>query len=211
MKVSILDDYDDTLRTLDCFEELKGHQVEIWTDHVQDVDTLAERLKDTEVLVLIRERTEIPAPLIRRLRKLRLISQRSVYPRTSGFGARCGARSCRNSVAAVIKPRPPITPSAASNLARNTPRPRLNETSAAATKAVMAIAPTSWSARPHQEKSSRRFECILRLLLLLFNLALKKIVQDRSEHNDCSELANLIPGRNHDRSQDVGCQRQFQR
>jgi D-3-phosphoglycerate dehydrogenase / 2-oxoglutarate reductase len=80
MKVSILDDYDDTLRTLDCFEELKGHQVEIWTDHVQDVDTLAERLKDTEVLVLIRERTEIPAPLIRRLRKLRLISQRSVYP-----------------------------------------------------------------------------------------------------------------------------------
>jgi hypothetical protein len=69
MKVSILDDYDDTLRTLDCFEELKGHQVEIWTDHVQDVDTLAERLKDTEVLVLIRERTEIPAPLIRRLRQ----------------------------------------------------------------------------------------------------------------------------------------------
>jgi D-3-phosphoglycerate dehydrogenase / 2-oxoglutarate reductase len=80
MKISILDDYCNTLRTLACFGELKGHDVDIWTDHAQDIDTLAERLKDTEALVLIRERTEIRAPLIRRLRKLRLISQRSVYP-----------------------------------------------------------------------------------------------------------------------------------
>jgi D-3-phosphoglycerate dehydrogenase len=54
--------------------------VEIWNDHVQDVDTLAGRLKDTEALVLIRERTQIRAPLIERLKNLRLISQRSVYP-----------------------------------------------------------------------------------------------------------------------------------
>jgi D-3-phosphoglycerate dehydrogenase len=47
---------------------------------VQDVDALAERLRDTEVLVLIRERTQIRAPLIARLPKLRLISQRSVFP-----------------------------------------------------------------------------------------------------------------------------------
>jgi D-3-phosphoglycerate dehydrogenase / 2-oxoglutarate reductase len=80
MKISILDDYGDTLRTLDCFKELKGHEVKIWTDHVGDVDVLAEWLKDTEALVLIRERTEIRAPLIKRLPKLRLISQRSVYP-----------------------------------------------------------------------------------------------------------------------------------
>src|SRR5919197_3820551 len=80
MKVSILDDYDDTLRTLDCFAKLSGHAVEVFTDHVQDVDALAERLRDTEALVLIRERTEIRAPLLRRLPKLRLISQRSVYP-----------------------------------------------------------------------------------------------------------------------------------
>ena len=60
MRVSILDDYHDTLRTLACFKKLKGHDVEIWNDHVQDVDTLAERLKDTEALVLIRERTEDP-------------------------------------------------------------------------------------------------------------------------------------------------------
>jgi D-3-phosphoglycerate dehydrogenase len=80
MKVSILDDYDDTLRTLDSFTKLAGHEVEVWTDHIQEVDALAERLRETEALVLIRERTEIREPLLRRLPKLRLISQRSVYP-----------------------------------------------------------------------------------------------------------------------------------
>jgi D-3-phosphoglycerate dehydrogenase len=80
MRISILDDYDDTLRTLDCFTKLSGHDVEVWTDHVEDVDVLAERLRETEALVLIRERTKIRAPLLRRLPKLRLISQRSVYP-----------------------------------------------------------------------------------------------------------------------------------
>jgi len=80
MNITILDDYFDTLRTLDCFEKLAGHDVTIWNDHVQDTDALAARLKDTEVLVLIRERTKIREPLLERLPKLRLISQRSVYP-----------------------------------------------------------------------------------------------------------------------------------
>jgi D-3-phosphoglycerate dehydrogenase len=80
VKISILDDYFDTLRTLDCFRQLAGHDVTIWNDHVQDVDVLAERLKDTEALVLIRERTQIRTPLLERLPKLKLISQRSVFP-----------------------------------------------------------------------------------------------------------------------------------
>ena len=80
MKVSILDDYVDTLRTLACFSKLDGHDVTIWNDHVQDVDALAERLHDCEALVLIRERTAIRAPLLERLPALRLISQRSAYP-----------------------------------------------------------------------------------------------------------------------------------
>ena len=80
MKVTILDDYFDTLRTLPCFARLAGHEVTIWNDHVQDIDALAERLRDTEALVLIRERTQIRAPLLDRLDALRLISQRSVYP-----------------------------------------------------------------------------------------------------------------------------------
>ena len=80
MKVSVLDDYFDTIRTLDCFAKLKGHDVTIWNDHLQDVDKLAGRLQDTEALVLIRERTQIRTPLLERLPKLKLISQRSVYP-----------------------------------------------------------------------------------------------------------------------------------
>src|SRR5437899_2054279 len=80
MKISILDDYHDTLRTLACFSKLAGHEVEIWNDHVQDVEQVARRLKDTEALVLIRERTQIRAPLLERLDRLKLISQRSVYP-----------------------------------------------------------------------------------------------------------------------------------
>ena len=80
MKISILDDYFDTLRTLQCFAKLAGNDVTIWNDHVQDVEVLAERLRDTEVLVLIRERTQIRGPLLERLPKLKLISQRSVYP-----------------------------------------------------------------------------------------------------------------------------------
>jgi D-3-phosphoglycerate dehydrogenase / 2-oxoglutarate reductase len=78
--VSILDDYFDTLHTLPCFAKLAPFDVTIWNDHAQDVDVLAERLKDSEVLVLIRERTKIQAPLLARLPNLRLISQRSVYP-----------------------------------------------------------------------------------------------------------------------------------
>jgi len=80
MKVAILDDWFDTLRTLPCFEKLTGHEVTVFTDHVQDTEALAERLADFDALVLIRERTEIRAPLLERLPNLRLISQRSVYP-----------------------------------------------------------------------------------------------------------------------------------
>jgi len=80
VKITILDDYFDTLRTLACFRKLDGHEVTVWNDHTEDLDTLAARLKDTEVLVLIRERTQIREPLLDRLDALRLISQRSVYP-----------------------------------------------------------------------------------------------------------------------------------
>ena len=80
MNIAILDDYHDTLRTLQCFRKLAGHEVKVWNDHVQDTDRLAERLKEAQALVLIRERTQIRAPLLERLPKLRLISQRSVWP-----------------------------------------------------------------------------------------------------------------------------------
>lgn len=80
MNITILDDYFDTIRTLPCCQKLQGHHLTIWNDHVQDTETLAERLKDTDVLVLIRERTKISGELLERLPRLKLISQRSVYP-----------------------------------------------------------------------------------------------------------------------------------
>lgn len=80
MKVHILDDWFDTLRTLASFERLSGHDVTVWTDHTEDVDVLAERLAEAEALVLFRERTPVTAALLERLPGLKLISQRSVYP-----------------------------------------------------------------------------------------------------------------------------------
>ena len=80
MKITILDDYFDTLRALPCFKTLDRHDVEVWTTHTQDEDELVERLAETEALVLIRERTQIQGSLLQRLPKLKLISQRSVYP-----------------------------------------------------------------------------------------------------------------------------------
>ena len=80
MNISILDDWQDTIRTLPCFAKVRGHDVTVWNDHSKDVDVLAARLKDTEALTLLRERTPIPAALLERLDTLRIISQVSVYP-----------------------------------------------------------------------------------------------------------------------------------
>jgi D-3-phosphoglycerate dehydrogenase len=80
MNITVLDDYQNVVRSLEAFQKIAAHDVTVWNDHTKDVDVLAERLRDTEALVLIRERTPIRAPLIARLPKLKLISQRSVYP-----------------------------------------------------------------------------------------------------------------------------------
>ena len=80
MNITIFDDYQNVVTSLNCFAKLAGHNVTVWNDHTKDVDVLAERLKDAEALVLIRERTPIRTPLIERLPKLRLISHRGVYP-----------------------------------------------------------------------------------------------------------------------------------
>ncbi len=80
MKVHILDDWFDTLRTLPCFAKLAGHDVTVWTDHEPDPTRLAARVKDAEALVLFRERTKITADLLGQLPNLKLVSQRSVYP-----------------------------------------------------------------------------------------------------------------------------------
>ncbi len=80
MKVHILDDWFETLSSLPCFKKLAGHDVTVWTDHEPDPAKLANRVAEAEALVLFRERTAITADLLNRLPKLKLISQRSVYP-----------------------------------------------------------------------------------------------------------------------------------
>ena len=80
MNITILDDYQDAVRTLKCFAKLAPHHVTIWNDHTKDVEVLAQRLRDTEALVLIRERTPVTAALLERLGRLKIISQVGVYP-----------------------------------------------------------------------------------------------------------------------------------
>ena len=75
VQVIILDDYQDAVRTLDCFALLAGLHVRIYTDSVRDLDQLAVRLLDADALVLIRERTHITADLLDRLPRLKLIAQ----------------------------------------------------------------------------------------------------------------------------------------
>ena len=80
MNIAILDDTYDIVRTLPSFARIKSHAVTVWQDHTKDIDILAGRLRDTEVLMLLRERTPIPAGLIDRLPKLRLITLNGVTP-----------------------------------------------------------------------------------------------------------------------------------
>jgi D-3-phosphoglycerate dehydrogenase len=75
MKIAIPDDYQDAVKTLDCFQKLNSHDVTIYTDTVKGTDTLASRFQEAEALVLIRERTRITAELLDRLPRLKLIAQ----------------------------------------------------------------------------------------------------------------------------------------
>ena len=80
MKLAILDDWFDTLRGLPCFAKLAGIEVTVFTDHISDEAALAARLRTFDAVVLFRERTAVPRSLVARLPRLKLISQRSVYP-----------------------------------------------------------------------------------------------------------------------------------
>lgn len=75
MKIAIPDDYQDAVRTLNCFQKLDGQQVIISREHIRDPEALAARLQGVEALVLIRERTPINEALLALLPDLRLIVQ----------------------------------------------------------------------------------------------------------------------------------------
>lgn len=75
MRIVIPDDYQDAVRGLACFSKLAGHSVTIYNDTVKEIDALAERFREADALVLIRERTRITEALLERLPRLKLISQ----------------------------------------------------------------------------------------------------------------------------------------
>ena len=75
MRVAILDDYQDCVRTLTCFEKLRGHDVQVHTKGFADERALAAALHDREALVLTRERTRVTRSLLALLPNLELISQ----------------------------------------------------------------------------------------------------------------------------------------
>jgi D-3-phosphoglycerate dehydrogenase / 2-oxoglutarate reductase len=75
MYIVILDDYQDSVRKLNCAAKLDAHPAKVYTNTVKGLGQLSVRLRDAEVLVLIRERTQLTRQLIEKLPNLKLIAQ----------------------------------------------------------------------------------------------------------------------------------------
>ena len=75
MNIIILDDYQDAVRKLRCAALLEPLNAKVFTNTVKGIGQLSVRLRDADVLVLIRERTQFPKALLEKLPKLKLISQ----------------------------------------------------------------------------------------------------------------------------------------
>lgn len=75
MNIVILDDYQDAVRKLQCASKLDAFPAKVFTNTVKGLGQLSVRLKDADVIVLIRERTHITRALIEKLPKLKLIAQ----------------------------------------------------------------------------------------------------------------------------------------
>ncbi|HTE16113.1 MAG TPA: D-2-hydroxyacid dehydrogenase family protein [Burkholderiales bacterium] len=80
MNITVLDDYANIVRTLSCVTLLGDHGLAVYTDCERSIDTLADRLKHTDALVLLRERTQVSAELIARLPRLKIITLNGPYP-----------------------------------------------------------------------------------------------------------------------------------
>jgi D-3-phosphoglycerate dehydrogenase len=75
MNIIILDDYQDAVRKLKCASKLEHLNAKVFTNTVKGIGQLSVRLRDAEVLVLIRERTAFPRQLLEKLPKLKLLAQ----------------------------------------------------------------------------------------------------------------------------------------
>ena len=87
MNIVILDDYQDAVRKLNCADRLDAYPAKVYTNTVKGIGQLSVRLRDADVIVLIRERTQVTRQLIEKLPRLKLIAQ------TGRVG--CPCRCCR--------------------------------------------------------------------------------------------------------------------
>ena len=88
MNIVILDDYQDAVRKLQCASKLESLQAKVYTNTVKGIGQLSIRLKDADVIVLIRERTHLTRPLIDKLPKLKLVAQ------TGRIGSHVDVQAC---------------------------------------------------------------------------------------------------------------------
>jgi D-3-phosphoglycerate dehydrogenase len=88
MNIVILDDYQDAVRKLRCAAKLEAYPAKVYTNTVKGIGQLSVRLRDADVIVLIRERTHISRQLLEKLPRLRLIAQ------TGRVGAHIDLQAC---------------------------------------------------------------------------------------------------------------------
>jgi D-3-phosphoglycerate dehydrogenase len=88
MNIVILDDYQDAVRKLRCASKLEAYPAKVYTNTVKGIGQLSVRLRDADVIVLIRERTQMSRQLLEKLPRLRMIAQ------TGRVGAHVDVQAC---------------------------------------------------------------------------------------------------------------------
>ncbi len=75
MNIVILDDYQDAVRKLHCAARLDPYAAKVYTNNVKGLGQLSVRLRDADIIVLIRDRTQITRQLVEKLPRLKMIAQ----------------------------------------------------------------------------------------------------------------------------------------
>ncbi|MBY0455228.1 MAG: D-2-hydroxyacid dehydrogenase family protein [Burkholderiaceae bacterium] len=105
MNIVILDDYQDAVRKLPCATRLEPYNAKVFTNTVKGLGQLSVRLKDADIIVLVRERTQITRQLVEKLPRLRLIAQ------TGKIGSHIDVAACtENGIAVAEGAASPVAP-----------------------------------------------------------------------------------------------------
>ena len=88
MNIVILDDYQDAVRKLQCASRLEPYSAKVFTNTVKGIGQLSVRLRDADIIILIRERTSITPQLLDKLPRLKLVVQ------TGRLGSHVDVQAC---------------------------------------------------------------------------------------------------------------------